>query len=185
MSASRGPGVVLIGMRGAGKSTVGAELSRRLTWEFSDTDALIVSRVGMSIAEIFADRGEEAFRRIEWEVIASLAPERPQVVAAGGGAVLRSENVPHLQRMGPLVWLSVDAEELARRVRADDATPGSRPSLTGKSAELELIDVLRERTPVYESSCDFKVDGAGSAAEVAARVLEVIGGPSTSPQNSV
>lgn len=184
MSAARGSGVVLIGMRGAGKSTVGAALASRLGWEFIDTDDLIVSREGSSIAEIFAERGEAEFRKIESDVIASLPSDPPRIVAAGGGAVLRSENVTHLRRVGRLVWLCAEADELARRVRTDDATPGSRPSLTGNPIESELAGVLEERTPAYEAACDFRVDGDGRADEVAARILKAIGAASESRDDS-
>lgn len=112
--------VFLVGFMGAGKTTVGKRLARRLGWRFIDLDDLIVARQGRSIAEIFADSGEPAFRATETEVLRGLLEEltahQPAVVALGGGAFVQPENARMLQQHGsPVVFLDASLAELRRR----------------------------------------------------------------------
>ena len=146
--------VVLIGMPGCGKSTVGAALG-----EVTDTDALIREREGCEIAEIFARGGEALFRDIETEVIAALATEQGRVIATGGGAVLRAENVKNLRRNGVLVFIDRPPELLT--------ATADRPL---SSDEGKLRALYEARLPVYNAVCDIRVDGSGSVSEVAERI---------------
>src|SRR6478736_2561863 len=109
--AERGQAIVLIGFMGSGKSSVGRELAIRMRWPRYDTDEMIAARYGLSIAEIFARHGEEAFRDAEAEAL-SQVPDRQLILVTGGGIVLRPENVARLKRFGPVVHLTADEETL-------------------------------------------------------------------------
>ncbi|MDD4254740.1 MAG: shikimate kinase [Methanofollis sp.] len=147
--------VVLIGYRGAGKTTVGMMVARRLSLPFLDTDALVEERAGISIPAIFATAGEAAFRSLEREVIAGLADFRG-VIATGGGAVLDPENVAALRRGGTAVLLEADPEEVITRTAASD-----RPSLTGLPPEEEVRALLRTRRPFYLAAADICAGSGG------------------------
>ena len=111
-----GRNLVLIGMMGSGKSTVGRRLAAKLHRPFVDTDRLVEKDAGCPVAEVFASEGERGFRAREAEAIRAVAALRGQVVAVGGGAVVDPQNVTQLRSTGDLVWLSADPRELARRV---------------------------------------------------------------------
>ncbi len=126
-----GRNVVLVGFMGAGKSTVGRLLARRLGLCFVETDAMITAREGKSIPEIFAERGEPAFRRLEAEALELLEEKRGHVIATGGGFPCRAGAMERLRELGTVVWLAADFDasyERASRV-------GGRPMLTGRSRE--------------------------------------------------
>ena len=138
--------MVLIGMPGSGKSTVSAALQKRTGRPLVDTDALIAEKAGKSIPEIFRENGEKVFRDLESEVITEVSAHGGQIIATGGGVVLRPENVQALKRNGRLILLERPAEELiptADRPLADTQ---------------EKIDRLRqEREPVYRAAADCMV----------------------------
>jgi len=169
--------IVLIGYRGSGKTSVGAELARRLGRELVDTDALVERKAGKTIREIFAEFGEPAFRDRESEAVAEAASRTDRVIATGGGAVLRSANVDALRASGKLVWLRCGAEELHRRIHADPTTGQRRPNLTALGGGLEEIErLLTVRTPVYQSAADSIVDVADrGVASIADEVLLRLG----------
>ncbi|MGH9227680.1 MAG: shikimate kinase [Acidimicrobiales bacterium] len=147
--------VVLVGPMGAGKTTVGRRLARELQRPFADTDEQLELRAGRTIPAIFRDDGEEAFRRLESEVLADLLGRaHPLVVAAGGGVVTRSENRALLGRRAFVVWLRASAAFLAAR-----ADPTHRPLLAGDpdpAAALERL--VATRAPLYEEVADVAVD---------------------------
>jgi len=128
---------------GTGKTTVGAALSERLGWRFVDTDKEIVSREKMTIPELFATRGEAAFRAIEAEVLASVLEGTKQVVSTGGGAVLRPENRRAMLEGGYVVALAAPYETLIERLRGD----ANRPLLAG--GEERVRRLLEERRDAY------------------------------------
>ena len=138
MSAS----VVLVGAPGSGKSTVGALLAERLGIPFTDVDAVIEQRTGRSIAAIFADDGEPAFRTLEEQVTAELL-DRPGVLSLGGGAVL-SPTTRAALRGRRVVWLQVSAATAVQRVGLNEARPLLLGNVRGR-----LIRLLAERTPLY------------------------------------
>ncbi|MFT3886824.1 MAG: shikimate kinase [Arachnia sp.] len=150
--------IVLVGAPGAGKSTVGKRLARKLGQPFVDVDVHIEHQVGKPIAEIFADEGEAHFRRLEEEATIELL-DRGGVVALGGGAVMnpaiREALVGH-----DVIWLKVSIGQASRRVGMNTA----RPLLLG-NMRARLIELLRERTPVYEavSTEVVETDGRGSS----------------------
>ena len=136
--------VVLIGLRGSGKSSVGCELAALLGGECVDTDERVVQAAGRSIAEIFGGEGESGFRRREQEAIERVAAERPAVVAVGGGAVLIDANVARLRSIGDVVWLTAPVDVLWQRISSDADTRASRPPLTSLAGPAELERLLIE-----------------------------------------
>ncbi len=163
--------VVLIGYRGTGKSTVARLLAQRWGIEMVDADCEVESRASRSIAEIFADEGEASFRDWETSVLKDLVPRSQTVVAAGGGAVLRSENREILKNAQWIVWLKATPETISRRVSADANTAGRRPQLTTSGGLREIVALLQQREPLYQQMAQCSVDTDGlSAQQVADRV---------------
>jgi shikimate kinase len=167
--------VVLIGYRGSGKTTVGRMLAKRLGRTFVDCDDLIVAREGKSIREIFAAGGEEAFRRLEAAVIAELASKADQVIAVGGGAVLREENRRALASHF-IIYLRCEPGVLHDRIRNDPATSDNRPNLTSLGGGIEEIEaLLRHREPIYRAAMNAELEvtrlSAEQAAEEVARLI--------------
>ncbi len=159
----------LIGMMGAGKSTVGKEVSARVGTPFVDTDDLVTKTSGLSIAEFWQRRGEEAFRTAEAQVIERLAGTRT-VVAAGGGAVMRPTNVTNMRQSGLVIWLTASAEVLAGRVGAGEG----RPLLAGGEIEETLSALMRVRNHAYESAADQIVEtNEMTVGEVAEEVIRL------------
>ena len=163
--------IVLIGYRGSGKSSIGKRLAARLGMDFVDTDPLIVERAGRTIREIFQAEGEAGFRRREAEVIAEAAARANVVIAAGGGAILRPENVAALQRGGKVVWLKASPEVLFAHIQADAGTAATRPNLTASGGLEEVRKVLEARTPLYQAAADVSLEVTDLGIEEAAARL--------------
>ena len=143
--------IVLIGYRGTGKSTVGRLLAARLGRELVSTDAEIVKRARRTIPEIVAQQGWDYFRDLESDICRELASRDDLVIDTGGGAILRAQNVEVLKKNGTLFWLAASVGTITKRIGGDN----QRPSLTGvKSFVDEIQDVLRERTPKYQTAAD-------------------------------
>lgn len=151
--------IVLIGMPSSGKSTVGRALAERLGKRFADSDALVTERIGMPIADYFAQRGEAAFREREQEAVADLAATGGQVIATGGGAILRPENVTALRRSGRLVFLDRSPEKLI--ATADRPLASDREALRRR---------YKERYDLYCAAADLHIDGDGTVEETAQRI---------------
>ncbi len=176
-------GVVLIGYRGSGKTTVGRMLAERLEKPFVDCDLQIVEKAGRSIREIFLAEGEEGFRKIEMAVIAEIT-KKDCVIAVGGGAVIREENQKSLKSGGHrMIYLRCEPDELLRRIQRDPGTSDNRPNLTNLGGGIEEIEaVLERREPIYrapmsaETRRDESVAGAGGRppGEIARQRLKVI-----------
>jgi shikimate kinase len=146
LSAALGPrSLVLVGMMGAGKSSVGRRLAARLSVPFIDADAEIEKAAGMTITEIFAAHGEPYFRAGETRVIARLLESGPQVLATGGGAFMNVETRSAIRAKGISVWLRATLEVLNRRIKRR----GDRPLLKGADPAETLRRLLEERDPVY------------------------------------
>ena len=150
--------VVLIGCRGAGKSTVGSLLAERCELDFHDTDELIELRSGQCISEMVAMRGWEFFRDREKEVVRELSGIDPAVIATGGGVVLDPENISFLKQNGLLIWLTADEDTIIGRIEADRDKDQQRPSLTGGTLTDETLSVMAERSSLYEKAADLSVD---------------------------
>jgi shikimate kinase len=137
--------IVLIGMMGAGKSSIGRRLAARLAIPFVDADMEIEEAAGMSIADIFAAHGEPYFRAGETRVIARLLDHGPQVLATGGGAFMNDRTRAKISETAVSVWLKADLDVLARRLRRRN----DRPLLKTADPVATLAALLAEREPVY------------------------------------
>ena len=153
--------VFLIGYRGTGKSAVAQRLAMKLGWEWVDADVEIELCAGKSIAQMFADEGEEAFRDLEEGVVARLCERESQVVALGGGAVLRPPTQERIRQSGKVVWLTASPRTIAQRLAGDATTATRRPNLTPGGGLAEIEQVLRERSPIYQLCADLTVDTEG------------------------
>lgn len=137
--------IVLIGMMGAGKSTVGRRLAARLGLNFVDADTEIEAAAGMTIPEIFATHGEQYFRDGEVRVIARLLEGAPCVVATGGGAWMRTDTRERIRARGVSLWLKADPDVLLRRVKRRS----DRPLLQTADPAATIEKLVAERYPVY------------------------------------
>lgn len=153
-------GVVLLGYRGSGKTSVGRALAERLWSSFVDTDELIVKTAGSSIREIFESIGESGFRELETRALREALASENEVVAIGGGAVLRQENRAMLKAdTRKRVYLRCDPEELLRRIEADERTATNRPPLTSLGGGIEEVKrLLSEREPLYREVMTGELD---------------------------
>ncbi len=150
--------IILIGFRGTGKSTVGELLSKRLERDFIDSDKYIESSTGKTIKMIFEEDGEEDFREIEADVIAKLSKMDNKIIATGGGAILRSENVRNFKNNGFLVLLKAAPEIIHERVTQDKKTSQQRPSLTNKNPLDEIKHLIAQRESAYKNAADYTID---------------------------
>ncbi len=170
------PSIVLIGLRGCGKSSVGRRLSELVGGKYVDTDTLIAEQAGKSIAAMFEEEGEAGFRRREREMIARVASDQPAVMSVGGGAVLDARNTELLRVAGSLIWLTAPAEVLWERIQADPSTTGTRPALTRMSGLDEVEHLLGERKPFYESAADLAVETANRDPDnIAKEIIQRLG----------
>jgi shikimate kinase len=163
--------IFLVGMMGAGKTTLGRALSHRLKREFADTDRVLVERTGVPIATIFEIEGEEGFRRREGAVIAELAEQDGLVIATGGGAVLLEANRALMREHGLVIYLRAPLESLWERTRHDT----SRPLLATPDPRATLAELLMQRDPLYRQAAHIVVDtGSQGAGSLIARVLAAL-----------
>ena len=161
--------LVLVGFMGTGKSTLGRAVSRLLGRRFVDSDAEIESRAGCSIPAIFARRGEGAFRALEAEVLAEVSGRGGQVIATGGGALGRPENLAALRANGVLVLLSARPEVLLRRVGGAEAA-ARRPLLAGPDPLDRIRELLAVRQGMY-AQADLRLDTSDMTTEAAVQAL--------------
>ena len=165
------PRILLIGMMGSGKTTVGRIVAERLGWDFVDSDAEVVSSTGMTVAELFETRGEAGFRKEESRVLReSLAGTTPMVLSVAGGAVLDPANQELLRSRGTVVWMRAESDTLIRRIGAGSG----RPLLQGDPVvKIQAYD--RVRRPIYDGLAHFAVDVDDvDPATVAGRVVAYV-----------
>jgi shikimate kinase len=148
--------VYLVGLMGAGKTTIGRSLAKRLGLRFEDSDRVIEARTGVSIPTVFEIEGEEGFRKREVQVIDELSQTSGLVVATGGGVVLRPENRARMSESGFVVYLNVPPHTLWERTRHDK----NRPLLRVENPLLRLKELYLERDPFYREVADLIVDGS-------------------------
>lgn len=160
--------VYLIGFMGAGKTSVSQQLAVTMGLPSIDADEYLELREDRVIADIFAEDGEEEFRRIETDVLRDLSGRSPRLIGCGGGAPLRPENERIMKESGFVVYLAVTADEAAARIPNTDSRPMFKDLETARAT-------IVERMPKYESAADAKVETVGrSVREVAEEVAEVL-----------
>jgi len=159
--------VVLIGLRGTGKSTCGKLLADRLGWLFIDTDEVVQERAGKSIREIFDEDGEALFRQLETESVRQATRHAQAVIAGGGGAVLDPENVADMRRQGFVIHLSAPPAELWKRIERDQKTAAQRPALLSgnQNGMKELEKLLLNRSAAYAAARDTELSVSGRSPE--------------------
>lgn len=151
---SRG-NVVLIGFMGSGKSTMGIRLSYRLQYILEDTDKLIETKAGMTISEIFAREGEEAFRQMETQLLQQLVEKKGRrVYSVGGGTPVRAVNRPLLKKLGTVVYLRTRPETVYERLKNDT----TRPLLQGEDPLGKIRSLMAERESAYAEAADVILD---------------------------
>ncbi len=157
--------LTLIGYRATGKTTLAKLLAGRLGWEWIDADLEIERLAGKTIARIFAEDGEPAFRDLEALVIAELCRRDRLVLAAGGGAPMREENRKAMRQSGKVVWLTARGETILKRMSGDAATAEQRPNLTDREPLEEIVHLLAQREAMYREAADLKVDTENRSPE--------------------
>jgi shikimate kinase len=170
------PRIFLIGYRGTGKSTVARRLAGALAYECVDADDQIESRAGKTIAEIFAESGEAAFRDLEARVLADLVGRERVVVSLGGGVVLRPENRTLIRNAAsPVVWLTASPQTILDRVAADTTSASRRPNLTAGGGLREIEQLLGRRLPYYRECATLEVDTeARTPEDVADEIVRLL-----------
>ena len=163
--------IFLVGMMGAGKTTLGRALARRLGREFVDCDRELVERTGVPVATIFEIEGEEGFRRRESGVLQELCARDRCVIATGGGVVLTEANRDLMRTSGTVVYLKARLESLWERTRHDS----TRPLLATPDPRARLAELLAEREPLYRQTAHVVVEtGQQSPATAVGRVLAAL-----------
>ena len=160
--------LILCGMMGAGKTTVGEAFAQKTGWLCCDTDRIIEERYG-KITEIFSQYGETYFRQLETQLLKELVQKDGLVISVGGGLVLRAENVALLRQNGKIIYLRAKQETLEKRLADDD----TRPLLqTVEALSNRIKRLLDERTPIYEDVADYIVDVDGKTPQAIAAEIE-------------
>lgn len=146
---------VLIGFMGCGKTTIGIKLSYKLRMVVEDTDKMIENKYGMKISDIFAQKGEPAFRDMETSLLKELAEKNRQCIySVGGGTPIREENRMWLKQMGNVIFLRAKADTIYDRLK-DDTT---RPLLQGENPREKIENLLAHRKEFYEDAADYIID---------------------------
>ena len=159
--------IYLVGFMGAGKTTIGRALSRRIGWRFEDVDERIETRARRSVASIFAQQGEPHFRQLERQVLGELLPVRQVIVATGGGTFAEADNRLLMLADGTVAWLDIPLMKVLERVPAD----GRRPL----AADRVAMEQLYARRRLCYAEAHIHVDASRPPAETVERLLDWIG----------
>ena len=159
--------IFLVGMMGAGKTTLGRQLARHLKRDFFDLDHELEARCGVPVATIFDIEGEAGFRRRETLELDSCSRQAGIVLATGGGAILAEENRQMLEQRGTVVYLRATAAELFRRLERDK----TRPLLQTADPQQRIIELVEQREPLYEQSADIIFETGSAPVHLAVKQL--------------
>lgn len=159
--------IVLIGLMGAGKSTVGKALANSLNWKFIDIDEEIVKQENMSINDIFAQKSESYFRELETQVIKKFSTYKNAVISLGGGAFEREENRKILLNSSTIFYLYANVDTLYNRIKTDS----SRPLLNCENPKAKLQELLEKREPNYKKA-HYTIDTTKSIEEILNEIQE-------------
>ena len=152
--------IVLIGFMGSGKTSIGMKLARALSYEFIDSDCQIEEEQQKTINDIFAEQGEEAFRRMETELLERLGEKKKRfVLGTGGGMPMREENAAILKQIGMVIFLKAGQEELINRLQNDT----TRPLLAASDIREKVETLYAKRLPVYEAVADYIMETDGKS----------------------
>jgi shikimate kinase len=154
--------IVLLGMRGSGKTTVGKILAQKMGRELIEMDELITRKAGLTIPEIVAKHGWGKFRDIEEEITGEVAGRDNIINASGGGVVTREKNAQKLKKNGILVWLQASVNTLVNRTGEDTGRP---PLVEGKSRREDMELTLKERKPLYQQAADLTINTENKTPE--------------------
>jgi shikimate kinase len=164
--------IVLIGLRGSGKTTVGKILAQKLGREFIEMDELVTRKAGLSIPEIVKKYGWGKFRELEEEITSRVAKLDNIINASGGGVVTSEKNIARLKQKGVLVWLQADVDTLFERIGEDSQRP---PLAGGRTVREDMEMTLKERKPLYQQAADLTVNTEDKAPEeVAGAIINLL-----------
>lgn len=153
--------IFLIGFMGSGKSTIGRFLQKELNMELVEMDARIVEEQGMSINDIFAEKGEDYFRDLESRLVLDLNNEGNTIVSCGGGVVIRPENVENMKKNGKIVFLSATPDTIYERVKNST----ERPILNGHMNVEYIAGLMEKRRALYENAADIRIETDGKTRD--------------------
>ncbi|MBR5154960.1 MAG: shikimate kinase [Clostridia bacterium] len=159
--------IVLIGMPGSGKTSIGKELAKLLDFNFFDCDQAIEELLCKSVLEIFEDRGEEFFRKMETDTLKFLLLKTNSVISTGGGVVEKSENIDILKKCGTVVFINRPLENIM-----DDINTSHRPLL--KDGKDRLVTLFERRFDLYQKTCDIEIENKGSIQDVARKIIDEV-----------
>ena len=163
--------IILCGFMGCGKSTIGRQLAKRLQCEFIDMDAYIEKKAGMTVSEIFAQKGESEFRKLETETSAELMLKENVIVASGGGTVMNEKNVEEFHKGGGVIYfLDVPLSALQERLKNDK----KRPLLQKPNRRQVIEELYNARYHKYLSASDVRIDAGAPPVWLAKRMAEKI-----------
>ena len=162
--------IVLIGFMGSGKTTIGKALEKKTDMAFVDTDELIEAYEGCKISNIFADKGETYFRRLENETLKKLVTGTNfKIISTGGGIVINKVNIPLLKQLGKVFYLRIKPETVVERLEGDK----TRPLLIGEDKLVKVEQLMTDRKELYEMAADKTIDTDGlSVSEIVGKILE-------------
>jgi shikimate kinase len=161
--------IILTGFMGTGKSSLGRMLARRLDYRFIDTDTEIERRKGCTVADIFREEGEPAFRALETELVRELSQHQRLVIATGGGLVMNPTNVELLKAGGIIICLTAEPEEILARISRQKQV---RPLLQETNPDAKIAQLLAQRAPVYAQFRQLATSGQ-SHEELIAQLLDI------------
>ncbi len=163
--------IIFIGFRGTGKTTIGKIVAQKLGKVFIDADEYLEQKRGRTIKDIFAEGGEKLFREIETQIIQELCLLDDNVIATGGGVILREGNVRNLKKNGIIILLDADVDTLHKRIHEDARIQQKRPNLTNRGAYEEIEYLLAYRRPLYDRVADFVINTANLSKHDAANKI--------------